>query len=277
MDYRSALPQVEFQELLKRQGSGNGNDGVFTTFVFDPIDQFVDVGPGSGHEFMAPSSTDKRGPCPGLNAAANHGFLPRNGIATADQAVQGLTEAYNFGTDTSLILALIAIGLTGDPLAGTWSIGGPYPSSIFGSIGCLLICPVGEAEGLSYSHVAYKGDASPTRMDAYLNKGDAYTLNLDRFEKLYFSATNYTLDDLCDHAKYTRDYSIANNPWFFSASFGGILGFATHFLIPTIMSNHAADQVNGWLDRATLKSFYGIPGPRRRSYLYLWSRRDCKH
>lgn len=26
----------------------------------------------SGHEFQAPKSTDKRGECPGLNAAANH-------------------------------------------------------------------------------------------------------------------------------------------------------------------------------------------------------------
>ncbi|KAJ6545739.1 Chloroperoxidase [Mycena capillaripes] len=32
-----------------------------------------------GHEFRAPGSGDVRGPCPGLNTLANHGYLPRNG------------------------------------------------------------------------------------------------------------------------------------------------------------------------------------------------------
>ncbi|KAF7360875.1 HEME-HALOPEROXIDASE domain-containing protein [Mycena sanguinolenta] len=33
----------------------------------------------AGHEFIAPTSTDQRSPCPGLNTLANHGYLPRNG------------------------------------------------------------------------------------------------------------------------------------------------------------------------------------------------------
>ncbi|KAJ6566121.1 Peroxidase, family 2-domain-containing protein [Mycena capillaripes] len=32
-----------------------------------------------GHEFKAPGPGDVRGPCPGLNTLANHGYLPRNG------------------------------------------------------------------------------------------------------------------------------------------------------------------------------------------------------
>jgi hypothetical protein len=35
---------------------------------------FDDVG-----VFMPPSDSDIRGPCPGLNSLANHGFLPRDG------------------------------------------------------------------------------------------------------------------------------------------------------------------------------------------------------
>lgn len=58
------------EELLKRQGTGELNDGFIPTTVFNAADQFVDVGPGSGHEFVAPGPNDKRGPCPGLNAAA---------------------------------------------------------------------------------------------------------------------------------------------------------------------------------------------------------------
>lgn len=33
------------------------------------------------HEFQPPKDDDQRGPCPGLNALANHGYLPRSGVA----------------------------------------------------------------------------------------------------------------------------------------------------------------------------------------------------
>jgi hypothetical protein len=41
------------------------------------------------HAFVAPGSSDLRGPCPGLNAMANHGYIPHNGVATITQFVQG--------------------------------------------------------------------------------------------------------------------------------------------------------------------------------------------
>lgn len=63
-----------------------GNSGPIPSLVFDPTDQFVNVAPGSPNEFITPASLNQRGPCPGLNAAANHGFLPRNGIATIEQS-----------------------------------------------------------------------------------------------------------------------------------------------------------------------------------------------
>jgi len=49
---------------------------------FDADDQYVDVTDDGPHPWMPPGSGDRRGECPGLNAAANHGFLPRNGIPT---------------------------------------------------------------------------------------------------------------------------------------------------------------------------------------------------
>ena len=49
---------------------------------FNAADQYVDVTDGGPHPFVAPGPGDRRGQCPGLNAAANHGFLPRNGIPT---------------------------------------------------------------------------------------------------------------------------------------------------------------------------------------------------
>jgi hypothetical protein len=53
---------------------------------FNAADQYVNVSSGSGHEWKEPKSGDLRGQCPGLNAAANHNFIPRNGILTIDQS-----------------------------------------------------------------------------------------------------------------------------------------------------------------------------------------------
>jgi hypothetical protein len=55
---------------------------------FDAAEQYVNVKSGSGHEWESPKSGDIRGPCPGLNAAANHGFIPRNGLLTIKQSEQ---------------------------------------------------------------------------------------------------------------------------------------------------------------------------------------------
>jgi hypothetical protein len=51
------------------------------------------------HEWRAPGPDDQRGPCPGLNAAANHGYLPRDGIATRETVINGLHEMTGLSTD----------------------------------------------------------------------------------------------------------------------------------------------------------------------------------
>jgi hypothetical protein len=63
-----------------------GNSGPIPSLLFDPVDQLVNVAPGTPNQYVAPQSTDERGPCPGLNAAANHGFLPHNGIPNIPQS-----------------------------------------------------------------------------------------------------------------------------------------------------------------------------------------------
>lgn len=66
--------------LSGRPNTGNPPAG------FDAKAQFVNVTKGSGHEFVAPRNGDRRGQCPGLNAAANHGFIPHNGILSTAQS-----------------------------------------------------------------------------------------------------------------------------------------------------------------------------------------------
>ena len=63
----------------------------FTTFSEN---QLIDV--TGEHKWVAPGPGDIRGPCPGLNALANHGYFPHNGIvpltvgATATNQVYGM-------------------------------------------------------------------------------------------------------------------------------------------------------------------------------------------
>lgn len=109
--------------------SGRPNTGV-PPAGFSAREQLVNVTSGSGHEFQSPRSGDIRGQCPGLNAAANHNFFPRNGLVTTAQTIQGLGEAYNMSPELSLVLAVIAIAFAGDPASNRWSIGGRFTPTI---------------------------------------------------------------------------------------------------------------------------------------------------
>lgn len=73
-------------------------------------------------------------------------------------AIDGLGAAYSMSTDLSLILAVIAIAISGDPIAGTWSIGGGYA----GTLGLL-----GKPQGIVGTHNRYEGDASIVRVSGH--------------------------------------------------------------------------------------------------------------
>jgi hypothetical protein len=45
---------------------------------------------------IAPGPNDLRGPCPGINVMANHGYIPRNGISTVTQMTQAANEGLYF-------------------------------------------------------------------------------------------------------------------------------------------------------------------------------------
>jgi hypothetical protein len=55
---------------------------------FNAAAQYVST--SGQYAFVAPDlSTDQRGQCPGLNAMANHGYIPHNGVATIQQFIDG--------------------------------------------------------------------------------------------------------------------------------------------------------------------------------------------
>ncbi|KAL3461042.1 Chloroperoxidase [Aspergillus heterothallicus] len=53
------------------------------------------------HEWRAPGPNDSRSPCPGLNAMANHGYLPRSGRdISLEDLHAAIVGAYNYAPET---------------------------------------------------------------------------------------------------------------------------------------------------------------------------------
>lgn len=238
--------------------SGRPNTGLPAS-GFSAQDQLVNVGSGSGHEFQNPGSGDIRGQCPGLNAAANHKFIPHNGLLTTAQTVQGLGDAYNMSPDLALFLAVVSTALAGDPISNRWSIGGKFTPTI----------PVFAATGIAGTHNQYEGDASIVRGDAYLNGGNVGVFQMRSWEHLYeLSQDSYTLDNVAAQSDYVTRWSILNNPYYFSAPFSGLVAPAAHNFVINFMSNHSAEQPGGFLSREVLKSFFAVTGDAPGAFVH---------
>ncbi|EME41910.1 hypothetical protein DOTSEDRAFT_135330 [Dothistroma septosporum NZE10] len=223
---------------------------------FDYNDQYVST--TGDHAWAAPGPSDQRGQCPGLNAAANHGYLNRNGISSIPNAIQGLGAAYNMAPDLAGFLAILGVGLAGDPLSDTWSIGGMYTPSV----------PLFPARGIIGTHNKYEGDASIMRGDAYLHGGSPGVLEMHKFINLYNMGETFGFDEAAKQADYSRQYSLANNPYYFSAPFSGLVAPAAHNLVINLMSNHSAEVPGGTLTRATLMSFFSITGDSPDNFVH---------
>ncbi|KAF1973925.1 Cloroperoxidase, partial [Bimuria novae-zelandiae CBS 107.79] len=232
--------------------SGRKNTGVFNDApTFNAAVQCIDVKPGSGHEFRAPGANDERGPCPALNAAANHGFLPRSGIVSASQVVVGLKEAFNVGFNFAFGGSVLGIVYGGDIVSKTWSIGGAYAASV-----PLL----SEAPGLLGTHGKYEGDGSPSRADAYFHNGNVNVFDYEHFTHMYELGTEYTHDLLAAHAEYRQQHSMQKNPYFFLNPVNFLLLPGANGLIINIFSNHSAETPGGTLNHEVLKSFFAVTG-----------------
>ncbi|KAK6065444.1 oxidase [Seiridium cupressi] len=207
---------------------------------------------------------DQRGPCPGLNALANHGYLPRNGVADMATLVKATNDVYGLGLDIGGILAVIGTVFDGNPvsLIPGFSIGGPSQNSqnILGGLGLL-----GTPEGLSGSHNKYESDSSATRGDLYLY-GNNFNISHDQFVDYYFSIPENTpaseqYTALASLHKRRFDHSKANNPYFFYAPFSSVLVSVASYSFPVrMMANHSEQYPDGYLSRQTFASFFGVEG-----------------
>ncbi|EME46746.1 hypothetical protein DOTSEDRAFT_169550 [Dothistroma septosporum NZE10] len=241
--------------LGKRQAGADAATGLFEAIpTFDAQKQLIDVGPGSDHEWQAPGPNDLRGVCPGLNAFANHGFLPRNGYATVEQFIDITTEVVGMGADLAGFLEVLgALIDSGDLMS--WSIGGTPGPGIGGPL-------ASGGNGLIGSHNKYENDVSPTRPDLY-ESGNNYITQASQFQDLINASPGgvVTLDSLAEYRSQRFDTQLANNPYFFNGPFPGLLVQPAAFtFIYRFMANHSAKDPIGTLTYDTIQSWFGIDG-----------------
>ena len=161
--------------------------------------------------------------------------------------------------DLAGFLAAYAIIFDGDPLAGTWSIGGPPPPTIGSAL-------LGTPPGISYSHNNHEGDSSIARRDAYINNGDAHSLDTARFASAYSvgvddGSNRYTLDKFAQNFGAKADESVQNNPYYFAAPFSTTLvSPAAYNFVINFMSNHTAEEPSGYLDGEQFKTWFAVTG-----------------
>jgi hypothetical protein len=123
-----------------------------------------------------PEPSEHRSPCPGLNALANHGYLPRDGVVTTEQLVEAMDRYLGLSPSVGKRLAdgaMAQLGKHGDD----------------------------GAKRLDLADLALHGfiehDASLTRRDA--RTGDAVTLSPPLLEQLLAQSrdgTTLTLEDV---------------------------------------------------------------------------------
>lgn len=122
-------------------------------------------------QWHPPSTGDIRGPCPGLNSLANHGFISRNGKGiTVPMVIKAQHEVYNISTELATIVALGGLMTSDDPFSGAFDL-----------------------DDLS-KHNMIEHDASLSRADINLG-GDDHTFRQDIFNTVlaFFTGPNVTI------------------------------------------------------------------------------------
>jgi len=129
------------------------------------------------HRFIAPGPNDIRGPCPGTNAMANHGFIDRSGRTTYNELVDGSQNAWNLGWDLAVFLAGLEVALSGNALTGEISIGKPVDNGLLS----------GSNNGF-FNHNGWESDGSM----AWQDEAIATVRGMDPklFEKMVKTVTN---------------------------------------------------------------------------------------
>lgn len=104
-----------FKDFIKDDGSSISNfilgralpdpEDTVAQFSFDPLRQLISV--SGSNKFIPPGPNDLRGPCPGLNAMANHGYIKRSGVVGLVEVVDASIKVFGFTTEFALVLSCV--------------------------------------------------------------------------------------------------------------------------------------------------------------------------
>ncbi|KAH7082028.1 Chloroperoxidase [Paraphoma chrysanthemicola] len=211
------------------------------------------------YAFQAPRAADQRGPCPGLNALANHGYISRDGITSFTEVVNAINQVYGMGVELALVLGIMGTVWTGNPLSldPGFSIGGPGPDNLLGN----ALGLIGDPRGLQGSHNWIESDSSLTRDDLYVT-GNAWTMNMTLFRDFYDRADEngvLSMDLLADQAARRWAYSVAHNPDFYYGPVTGMVARnAGYLFLGRLLSNHTSQRPGGILTQDVFKKFFAV-------------------
>ncbi|KAF9522785.1 heme-thiolate peroxidase [Crepidotus variabilis] len=164
----------------------------------------------AAHPWQPLQPGDIRGPCPGLNTLASHGYLPRNGVASPAQIITAVQEGFNMENGLAVFVTYAAHLVDGNLITDLLSIGGK--SDLTGPDP-----PAPATVGGLNTHAVFEGDASMTRGDAFFgNNHDLNTTLWNQFVDFSnrFGAGNYNLTVAAELRHQRIQESIATNPNF---------------------------------------------------------------
>ncbi|KAF9521954.1 heme-thiolate peroxidase [Crepidotus variabilis] len=193
---------------------------------------------------------DIRGPCPGLNTLASHGYLPRNGIATPSQIITAVQEGFNMERSLAIFVTYAAHLVDGNVITNELSIGGKSPLTGPDP-------PAPAIVGGLNTHAVFEGDSSMTRADAFF--GNNHDFNATLFKQFVdysnrFGGGKYNLTVAGELRHQRIQESIATNPNFSFVS----PRFFTAFAESVFPINFFVDgrRNDSQLDMATAVSFF---------------------
>lgn len=95
-----------------------------------------------------------------------------------------------------------------------------------------------------------------------MHNGFVGAFEMHRWERLYslLGSDGLTHDKAASQAYYTAEYSILNNPYYFSEPFSGLVAPDAHNFVVNFMSNRSEEHKGGVLHGNVLKSFFAVTG-----------------
>ncbi|KAK1977515.1 hypothetical protein LZ30DRAFT_256194 [Colletotrichum cereale] len=205
--------------------------------------------PEPGFDFRAPGPGDSRGPCPGLNLLANHGYLPRNGHVNFGQVIEATARGFNMGPDLATILLVFAILGNGDIAtesfylgAGPGGVGGlNRHSTVEVSMHCSLSLSLHQAIPSSNKSPS-QADISPTREDFYNGCGDNHHLSSRLFKQNVGIVANsgtkqFDLTNMGTQYQQFSKFSQKNNPYLYYFPFPMIVSLGAFAFYPNFFGN----------------------------------------